>query len=112
MTSSSVRGGALLETIVQAAAGSFEAAAASVALLDDHDPSLRYVASWGAGARETVGLKLPVGVGIAGSVIKNDRAEVVERCPHRPTLRRRPCQPHRVTCRTRCWLYRCATKAR
>jgi hypothetical protein len=70
----------VLEAIVQAAAGTFEAAAASVALLYKDDQRLRYVASWGAGARETVGLKLPIGVGIAGSVIQNDRAEVVGRC--------------------------------
>jgi tRNA A-37 threonylcarbamoyl transferase component Bud32 len=70
----------LCETLVRAAAGTFEAAAASIALVDPDDGRLHYVASWGAGAHETVQLVLPPGVGIAGAVVESGHAQVVGRC--------------------------------
>src|SRR3954468_22566664 len=58
----------VLEAIVKAAAGVFEAAACSIALVDPITDELVYQASWGAGAKEIVGVRLPPGKGLAGSV--------------------------------------------
>ena len=57
----------LLEALVRAAAGVFDAAAASLALADPRG-GLRSEAAWGAGAAEIVGVRLPPGAGIAGAV--------------------------------------------
>jgi predicted Ser/Thr protein kinase len=60
----------LMEAIVKAAAGVFEAAAASVCLVDLTTRELVYQSAWGAGAREIVGVRLPPGTGIVGGVIE------------------------------------------
>src|SRR3954453_1968301 len=60
----------LLEAIVKTAAGVFEAAACSIALVDPVTDELLYQAAWGAGAREIVGVRLPPGKGLAGSVVQ------------------------------------------
>src|SRR5215218_7464587 len=52
---------AMLAAIVKAAAGVFEAAACSIALVDPVTKELVYQASWGAGAKEIVGVRLPKG---------------------------------------------------
>lgn len=70
----------LLEAVVHAAAGAFEAAAASVALVDRAGHELIYVAAWGAGARDVAGMHLPSGTGIAGAAVDTDKAQVVPRC--------------------------------
>lgn len=60
---------ALLESIVEAAARLFGAAAASIALLDSEELFLEFRISYGAGAEEIVGRRFPVDQGIAGYVI-------------------------------------------
>ncbi|MGA2008589.1 MAG: protein kinase [Solirubrobacteraceae bacterium] len=70
----------LLEAIVRAAAGVFEAAAASIALADPSGGHLTYVAAWGAGARNVVGLELTRGQGIAGAAAESGQAQIVARC--------------------------------
>ena len=69
----------VLEAIVRTAAGVFGAAASSVALLETGG-SLRFEASWGAGAREVVGLRLGPGVGIAGAVAGGEPGLVIPDC--------------------------------
>jgi putative methionine-R-sulfoxide reductase with GAF domain len=70
----------LMEAIVKAAAGVFEAAAASICLVDLTTQELVYQSAWGAGAREIVGVRLPPGTGIAGGVIASGTAEAVADC--------------------------------
>jgi GAF domain-containing protein len=69
-----------LEAVVRAAAGVFEAAAASIALADPSGGHLTYVAAWGAGARNVVGLELTRGQGIAGAAAESGQAQIVARC--------------------------------
>ena len=70
----------LMEGIVRTAAGVFEAAASSIALTDTTTGELIYQSAWGAGAREIVGVRLPPGEGIAGSVVASGEAEAVSDC--------------------------------
>lgn len=70
----------LMEAIVKAAAGVFEAAAASVCLVDLTTKELVYQSAWGAGAREIVGVRLPPGTGIAGGVVDAGIGEAVADC--------------------------------
>lgn len=74
----------LLEAIVRAAAGVFEAAACSIALVDPVTKELVYQASWGAGAKEIVGVRLPPGKGLAGSVVESGEALAVPDCRNDP----------------------------
>jgi predicted Ser/Thr protein kinase len=69
----------LLEALVRAAAGVFEAAAASLALTDPRG-GLRYEAAWGAGAAEIVGVRLPAGRGIAGAVAERGEGLAIPDC--------------------------------
>lgn len=70
----------LMSEIVRAAAGTFDAAAASIALLDEHTSELVFQAAWGAGAREIVGVRLPHGHGISGDVVRRGEPVVVAEC--------------------------------
>jgi putative methionine-R-sulfoxide reductase with GAF domain len=70
----------LLEAIVRTAAGVFEAAASSVALLDAATGELIYQAAWGAGAREIVGVRLEPGAGLAGAAAATGEGIAVEDC--------------------------------
>lgn len=70
----------LSEAVVQTAAGVFEAAAASLALLDPASGELVYESAWGAGAREIVGFRLARGVGIAGAVVAAGEPRAVPDC--------------------------------
>jgi putative methionine-R-sulfoxide reductase with GAF domain len=70
----------LIEAVVRTAAGIFEAAAASIALVDATSNELVYQAAWGAGAREIVGVRLPPGVGIAGAVVEAGEGQAVPDC--------------------------------
>jgi predicted Ser/Thr protein kinase len=70
----------LLEAIVRTAAGVFAGAAASIALVDPVTGELVYEASWGAGADEIVGVRLPPGQGIAGSVVASGVGEAIPDC--------------------------------
>jgi predicted Ser/Thr protein kinase/putative methionine-R-sulfoxide reductase with GAF domain len=74
----------LIEAVVRTAAGIFEAAAASIALLDRSTSELVFQAAWGAGAREIVGVRLPPGVGIAGAVISSGEGQAVPECRSDP----------------------------
>jgi GAF domain-containing protein len=58
----------------------FEAAAASIALTDTTTGELVYQSAWGAGAREIVGVRLPPGTGIGGSVARGGQPEAVGDC--------------------------------
>jgi hypothetical protein len=70
----------LLEALTRAAAGLFNAAASSVALLDAGTGDLVYEAAWGAGADIIVGTRLSRGRGIAGAVVTSGEGVVVARC--------------------------------
>ena len=70
----------LLEAIVQTAAGVFEAAAASVALVDQTTSEIVYHAAWGAGADEIVGVRLPPAHGLAGAAIDGGDGIAVPAC--------------------------------
>ena len=70
----------LMEAVVRTAAGIFEAAAASIALVDNATGELVFQAAWGAGAREIVGVRLPPGVGIAGAVVASGEGQAVPEC--------------------------------
>jgi tRNA A-37 threonylcarbamoyl transferase component Bud32 len=74
----------LIEAVVKTAAGVFDAAAASIALLDRSTEELVYRAAWGAGAAEIVGTRLARGEGIAGSVVASGEPVVVPRCSEDP----------------------------
>src|SRR3954452_969429 len=74
----------LLEAIVKTSAGVFEAAACSIALVDPVPKELVYQASWGAGAKEIVGVRLPPGKGLAGSVVESGEAMAVPDCRNDP----------------------------
>lgn len=71
---------ALVEAIVRTAAGVFEAAAASIALIDAVTGELVYQAAWGAGADEIVGVRLPPGAGVAGSAVASGEGVAVGDC--------------------------------
>jgi eukaryotic-like serine/threonine-protein kinase len=70
----------LLETVVRAAAGVFEAAAVSISVSAPATGAIEYVAAWGPGAAEVVGMRLERGRGIAGAVIEQGQAQAVARC--------------------------------
>ena len=74
----------VMEAIVRTAAGVFDAAAASIALTDPGTGELVYEAAWGAGAGEVVGLRLPRGAGLAGSVVASGEATAVPECRRDP----------------------------
>ena len=62
------------------AAGVFEAAAASIALVDRVTDELVYQSAWGAGACEIVGVRLPPGTGISGAVVACGEGDAVPDC--------------------------------
>jgi hypothetical protein len=68
----------LIERVVRTAAGVFDAAACSIALVDQPTGELVYESAWGAGAKEIVGVRLPLGRGIGGSVAETGEAEAVD----------------------------------
>ena len=70
----------LLESVVRTAAGVFDAAAASIALVDPDSGDIVYRASWGAGAREIIGVRLAPGQGFTGAAIAASEAIAVGDC--------------------------------
>jgi hypothetical protein len=78
----------VMEAIVRTAAGMFEAAACSIALTDPASSELIYEAAWGAGAAEVVGMRLPPGVGLAGSVVATGEGVFVPECRTDPRFAR------------------------
>ena len=77
----------VIEAIVRTAAGMFEAAACSIALVDQASGELVYEAAWGAGASEVVGMRLPEGVGLAGAVVASGEGVAVPECRKDPRCR-------------------------
>jgi len=69
---------ALMEGIVKTAAGVFEAAASSIALVDRTTGELVYQSAWGAGAHEVVGMRLEPGRGFASSVLQSGQADACD----------------------------------
>ncbi len=59
----------LLETIVEAAARLFGAAAASIALVDEKHGCIEFRVAYGAGRDEVQGMRIPMDQGIAGYVV-------------------------------------------
>ena len=78
----------VLETIVRSAAGVFDAAAASIALFDRAAGDLVYEYSWGPGAEAVVGMRLPLGTGIAGAVLAAGEPEAIPSCRTDPRFAR------------------------
>jgi hypothetical protein len=74
----------LLEAVVRAAAGVFEAAGVSVALREDVSGELVYQAAWGTSADEIVGVRLSPGEGIAGAALATGEPVVVPECRSDP----------------------------
>jgi hypothetical protein len=70
----------LMEAVVRTAAGVFDAAASSIAFIDETTHELVYQSAWGAGASEIVGVRLPPGTGIAGSVAQSGQGQAVPNC--------------------------------
>ena len=70
----------LLEAVVRAIAGSLDAAAVSIGMVDPATSRLEYVAAWGAGAGEVVGMQLEPGVGVAGAAVLTGKPQVVGQC--------------------------------
>jgi GAF domain-containing protein len=62
----------------------FEAAAASLAVVEEATGELVYRSAWGAGAEEVVGLRLPAGSGIAGAVVAEREGIAVPSCREDP----------------------------
>jgi len=58
----------LLQSIVEAAARIFDAAAASIALVDQDEQHLYFKVAHGAGAETVIGMRVPINRGIAGYV--------------------------------------------
>ena len=58
----------LLQSIVDAAARIFGAAAASIALIDEQQQMLEFRVAYGAGNKELIGMRIPIDKGIAGYV--------------------------------------------
>jgi GAF domain-containing protein len=69
-----------MEAVVRTAAGVFDAAASSIAFVDETTLELVYQSAWGAGASEIVGVRLPPGTGIAGSVAQTGESQAVPNC--------------------------------
>jgi Protein kinase domain/GAF domain len=74
----------VLEAITHTAAGVFEAAASSIALVDVSTGELVYQSAWGAGASEIVGVRLTPSQGLAGSVLSNGQPLAVADCRSSP----------------------------
>jgi GAF domain-containing protein len=60
---------ALLESIVEAAARIFGAAAASILLVNEQQQTLQFRVAYGAANRDLVGMSIPLNQGIAGYVV-------------------------------------------
>lgn len=81
-------GDELLQTIVEAAARLFGAAAASIALLDESQEKLVFRVATGAGASEVIGLAVSVGQGIAGYVVATGQPMAVSSVQEDPRFAR------------------------
>jgi len=78
----------LIEAVVRTAAAVFEAASVSIALADPGTGELRYVAVWGAVAKEVLDVRVPAGRGIVGAAVASGLPEVVPSCANDPRFAR------------------------
>jgi len=76
----------VLEGIAHTAAGIFEAAASSIALIDIRTGELVYQSAWGAGAEEIVGVRITPSQGLAGSVLTSGEPLAVADCRSSPNF--------------------------
>jgi len=74
----------LIGAVVRTAAGIFDAAAASIALVDPTTGELVYQAAWGAGADEIVGVRLAPDTGLAGAVVRSGEPTFIADCRNDP----------------------------
>ena len=63
-----------LQSVVDTARQAFGAQACSIALLDDDEQTLEFTVASGAGADGVVGMRVPVGTGVAGWVVSSGQA--------------------------------------
>lgn len=69
----------LIEAVVRTAVGVFDAASASVALVEATGEQ-RYLAAWGASAERVIGVRLQPGEGLAGAVAMSGEPLIVGDC--------------------------------
>jgi hypothetical protein len=74
----------LIGSVVRTAAGVFDAAAASIALIDPETGELVFRAAWGAGVDEIVGVRLAPGDGLSGTVASTGEPVFVADCRDDP----------------------------
>jgi GAF domain-containing protein len=74
----------LLQSIIEAARRLFDAAACSLALLDEQTDELVFHVASGAGAPDVVGLRIPASRGIAGWVVTSGQAIAIDDVSHDP----------------------------
>jgi GAF domain-containing protein len=82
----------LLETIVQAAARLFGAAAASIALVDEQEQQLVFRVAFGAGREQVVGMRIPLDQGIAGYVAMTGQPMTISNVQQDPRFARATAQ--------------------
>lgn len=78
----------LLQTIVDAAARLFGAAASSIALVDEGQQALQFRVATGAGSEEVVGMRIPIDEGIAGYVAMTGQPMAVSSVQEDPRFAR------------------------
>ena len=79
---------ALLRSIVEAAARIFQAAAASILLIDESAGDLEFKVSTGAANRDLVGMRFPFDSGIAGYVAMTGQPLAISNVEHDPRFNR------------------------
>ena len=78
----------LLQTVVEAAARLFGAAASSIALVDDAEQMLQFRVATGAGSGEVIGMRIPMDEGIAGYVAMTGQPMAVSSVQEDPRFAR------------------------
>jgi GAF domain-containing protein len=82
----------LLQTVVEAAARLFGAAASSIALVDEGQQMLQFRVATGAGSEEVVGMRIPIDEGIAGYVAMTGQPMAVSSVQEDPRFAREAAQ--------------------
>lgn len=77
-----------LQAVVDTARQAFGAQACSIALLDEDEQTLEFMVASGAGAADVVGMRVPVGVGVAGWVVSSGQAVEVSDVTQDPRFAR------------------------
>lgn len=78
----------LLNSITEVARRLFDAAACSIALIDEEEEELVFYVTAGAGADEVLGVRVPLGQGIAGYVASTGQAIAIEDVSNDPRFAR------------------------